>query len=339
MAKKAVVIGGVVLVLAFSATLAYFLSVAKHSEEIKVYKVGILSVSGSFVQIKDGFVNKMTELGYIEGKNIIYENLEVPQTATPAEAQAIAKKLVDSNVDLIFAFPTPPTIAAHDATQGTTIPVVFAMSSLEGLGLINSVREPGGYITGVRYPGPEMISKRLEILAEIAPSVKRVWIGYDKNHPNTAPALETLRPTALSLGITLVEVPAATLEELSADLSARATLDNLDIDAIITMNDGLNQGPAGYAMLNKFAADHSIPLAGGVFSTVEQGAILGNSPDLTNVGELAVSSADKILKGAQAGAIPVITPEQELYFNYKVAQKLGLNIPEGLLSQASEIIR
>jgi putative ABC transport system substrate-binding protein len=305
----------------------------------KVYRVGILHVSGAFVAISDGFKAKMAELGYVEGKNIVYDDLEVPQTATPAEAQLVAKKFVDDKVDLIFAFPTPPTVAAYAATQGTDIPVVFAMSSLEGLDLVKSVREPGGNMTGVRYPGPEMISKRLEILVEMAPQVKRVWIGYDKNHPNTAPALEVLRPAASSLGVTLVEVPAATLGELEADLAARAASADLGLDAIITLNDGFNQGPAGYAMLSKFATEHKVPLGGGVLSTVQQGAVFGNSPDLIGVGELAAPLADKIFKGTPAGTIPVVTPNQDLYINYEVAQELGLTVPEGLLSQAAEIIR
>lgn len=305
----------------------------------KVYRVGILQVSGSFVVIADGFKAKMTELGYVEGQNIVYDYLEVPQTATPAEAQAVAQKFVDDKVDLIFAYPTPPTIAAHAVTQGTNIPVVFAMSSLEGLNLVASVREPGGNMTGVRYPGPEMISERLRILIEIAPQVKRVWIGYDKNNANTVPALEALRPAAASLGITLVEVPATALTDLEADLAARATSADLGLDAIITMNDGLNQGPGGWALISGFAMEHKVPLAGGTLITVQQGAILGNSPDLTNVGELAAPLADKIFKGTAPGTIPVLTPEQELYINYKVAQELGLTVPESLLARANEIIR
>jgi len=305
----------------------------------KVYRVGVLHVSGSFVVIADGFKAQMTKLGYVEGKNIVYDDLEVPQTAIPAEAQLVAKKFVDAKVDLIFAFPTPPTVAAYAATQGTKVPVVFAMTNLEGLNLVKSVREPGGNMTGVRNPGPEVISKRLEILLEMAPKAKRVWIGYDKNHVNTAPALEVLRPAAASLGVTLVEVPAIALKDLEADLAARAKSADLGLDAILTMSDGLNQGPDGFALLSKFAKEHKVPLCGGALSMVQQGAVFGNSPDLVGVGELAAPLADKILKGTPAGTIPVVTPEQELYINHKAAQELGLTVPEGLLRQAVEIIR
>jgi len=72
---------------------------------------------------------------------------------------------------------------------------------------------------------------------------------------------------------------------------------------------------------------------------IQQGAVFANGPDLVTIGKLAAMSADKVLRGTAAGTIPVVTPDQNLYFNYKLAQGLGLTIPDGLLSQASQIIR
>jgi putative ABC transport system substrate-binding protein len=216
--------------------------------------------------------------------------------------------------------------------------VVFAMANLEGTTLVKSVREPGGNMTGVRNPGPETLRKRLEIMLEIAPKVKRVWIGYDKNHPNTVSGLDALRPAAASLDVKLVEVPAAVLGDLKADLAARAKKADLGFDAILTMSDGLNQGPEGFALLCQFAKDHKVPMGAGVLSMVRQGAVFGNSPEMTNVGELAAPLADKIIKGTPAGTLPVVTPEQDLYINYKEARRIGLNVPEGLLVQAKEVI-
>lgn len=327
------------IVLVVIIMIGLLLSGCSGAQQTKVYRVGILSLPGSFELITEGFKAKMTELGYVEGENIVYDNLEISTTATAAEAQQMAEKFVDDKVDLIFAYPTPATVAAYAATQGTDIPVVFAMANLEGTNLVKSVREPGGNMTGVRNPGPEILSKRLELMVEIVPQVKRVWVGYEKNHPNTASGLEALRPAASSLGITLIEVPAVTLDDLKADLAARAESADLGMDAILTMSDGMNQGPEGYALLSKFAVEHKIPLGAGVLSTVEQGAVFGNSPEMVNVGEQAALLADKILRGTPAGTISVVTPEQELYINYKVAQDLGLTVPEGLLREATAVIR
>ena len=302
----------------------------------KVYHVGILA-STSFAPINDGFKAKMTELGYMENKNITYTVMNTGSDLTQIQAQA--KELVDQKVDLIFTSGTPNALAAKTSTQGTNIPVVFAYGQLEGTNLVQSVSNPGGNLTGVRYPGPEMIVKRLDVLLKIAPNVKRVWIGYDKNGANTATALEALRPEASPLGVTLIEVPITKQDELGADLAMRANSTDIGMDAILTMPDAFNTSTDGFAVLNKFAADHRIPLAGGIAYMAQQGALFINSTDLTNVGALAAPLADKILKGTQAGTIPAVTPEQTLIINYKEAQGLGLTVPAGLLSQATQIIR
>jgi putative tryptophan/tyrosine transport system substrate-binding protein len=316
--------------------ISLFLSGCGSASQNKVYHVGILS-SASFAAINDGFKAKMTELGYVENQNIIYTFISTGSDLAVVQDQA--RKLVDDKVDLIFTSGTPNALAAQAATQGTNVPVLFAYGQLEGTKLVKSVREPGGNTTGVRYPGPEMISKRLQLLHEMAPTVKRVWIGYNKNGANTATALAALRPVALSLGITLVEVPATKVEELAADLAAHAQAADLGLDAILTMPDDFNTSAASFTVIAKFATEHKIPVAGGIAFMADQGALFVNTTDLANVGGLAAPLANKILKGGSAGTIPVVSPEQTLTINYKVAQQLGLTVPESLLKQANKIIK
>ena len=132
----------------------------------KVYHVGVLSGLDAFAPAIDGFKAKMTELGYTEGKNIVYD---VQKTNVDIDAyKKITQKFVQDKVDLIFVFPTEAAMEAKAATQGTNIPVVFdlAFTDVKGIDLINSVREPGGNITGVRFPSVDIASKRLEILLE-----------------------------------------------------------------------------------------------------------------------------------------------------------------------------
>ncbi|MBN2393471.1 MAG: ABC transporter substrate-binding protein [Anaerolineae bacterium] len=303
----------------------------------KVYRVGILSGTEDFLPIADGLRTKMAELGYVEGENIIYDVQSA--NADPAAERAMAEKLVNDKVDVIVSLATESSVIAKEVTQGTDIPVVFVFAGLEGADLVASVREPGGNITGVRYPGPEQITRRLEILLEISPNVRRVWIGYDKNYPNAVPTLAVLRPLAVAKGIELVEAPCATIEEMAADLAARAQSTDLGVDAIILMPDSFNHTPAGLEVISKFAAEQKVPLGGSFLYTVQLGAVFGNANDFVKMGELAAPLVDKVLKGTPAGTIPVVTPEQDLWINYKVAQELGLTIPEGLLRQAAEIIR
>jgi putative ABC transport system substrate-binding protein len=302
-----------------------------------VYHVGILSGTSDFLPIGDGFRAKMTELGYVEGKNIVYDVQNAD--ADPVALERMAKKFVGDKVDLIFAIATEATVAAKTATQGKNIPIVFAYAGLDGTNLVKSVREPGGNITGVRYPGTDQIVKRLELLIEMAPRVKRVWTGYDTVHPNATPTLAALRPYAASKGITLVEVPATAMKDFETDLTARAKSADPGVDAMILMPDGFNHSPEGWGYIKKFAAERKVPLAGSFLYTVEQGAVFGNADDFVQMGQLAAPLAVKVLNGTQAGTIPLVTPEQNLYINYRVAQELGLQIPEGLLRQAAQIIR
>jgi putative ABC transport system substrate-binding protein len=191
----------------------------------------------------------------------------------------------------------------------------------------------------VRFPGPEQIGKRLELLHTIAPNVQRVWIGYDKNYPNIKPALAVLRPLAELMNIDLVEVPAGAIEELAADLDHREKTADPGMDAILLMPDTYNHSPKGWQLIRGFAAKHRLPIAGSFLYTVEQGAVFGNANDLTAVGKLAAPLVAKIFDGIPAGTIPVVTPEQDLYINYKRARELDLELPEGLLRQAKVIIR
>jgi putative ABC transport system substrate-binding protein len=307
------------------------------AQKKKLYCVGIVSGVETFVNIADGFKTKMTELGYVEGENIVYDLQQL--NADPVGEQRVAEKFVHDKVDLIFAFPTEPAVAAKAATQGTDIPVVFAMAGIEGNDLVESVAKPGGNITGVRYPGPELTVKRLDILHELVPQAKRILITYDPNYPTIPTALSQLRPAALSMGLTLVEDPVKNLEQLKASLQKKAASADIGIDAILIMPEVLTQSPDGWAIVSKFAAKHKLPIAGSAAFEADTGALFSYIPDLVEIGKLAAALADKIFKGTPAGTIMVVTPDSRLRLNYKLIQELGLKVSEGLLSRADEVIR
>jgi putative ABC transport system substrate-binding protein len=307
------------------------------AEEPKVYKVGVLSGLEFLGVITDGFKAKMTELGYVEGENIVYDVQKADFDM--AEYKRIAQKFADDKVDLILVFPTEATMEAKAATQGTDIPVVFTFALIEGMGIVDSVREPGGNITGVRYPGPDIALRRFEIMRELAPQAKRIWLPYQRGYPIVAPQLEILRPAAAEAGVTLIEFPADNAAEIQAELDARAKSGDIGMDAILFLVEPVSVSPEAVLVMAKFADEHKIPIGGALMEVEGYGVIFGVNVDPVISGELTAPLANKVLKGTPAGTIPVVSAEYSLQINYTVAQKLGVTVPDGLLSQADEVIR
>jgi putative ABC transport system substrate-binding protein len=293
---------------------------------------------GEFLdEIPGGFKAKMTELGYVEGENIIYD---VQSTKfEPEKEKQILEKFVEDKVDLIFSFPTEVSMAAKAATQGTDIPVVFAIANIEDTDLVDSVIKPGGQITGVRFPGPDLAIKRFEVMRELAPKVKRMWVPYQRGYPIIASQLKVLYPVAEAAGITLIEFPADNAAEIRAELDARKKTNDIGFDAIFFIPEPLSCTDDAFAVMGNFAYEQKIPIGGILMQVGDYGSIFGINVDIRKTGEQAAVLVDKILKGTPAGTIPVISSESYLEINYKVAQKLGVTVPEGLLSRADRIIR
>jgi putative ABC transport system substrate-binding protein len=316
---------------------AMLLSGCGQLQSSKVHKVGILIGLDFVAPIADGFKAGMAELGYVEGENIVYDvqvtNFDIPTY------QATLKKFVADKVDMIVVTPTEATIEAKAIAQEADIPVVFSFAFTEGMGIIDSVREPGGNITGVRFPGIDITVKRFEILRELAPDAKRIWMPYQRGYPIVAPQLEALKPLAEAAGVTLIEFPADNAAEIQAELDARAAADDIGMDAILILVEPLLVAPDAFTATAKFAYDYKLPFGGAYFSTDEYSSIFGVNVNLFESGRLAAPLADKIFKGTAAGTIPAVSPENFIQIDYKTAQEFDLTVPEGLLKQADEIIR
>lgn len=302
----------------------------------KTYRIGILAGLEYAFDIVIGFKEKMTELGYVEGKNVVYDvqysNFDMD------EYKKILQKFVADKVDLIFTFPTEATIEAKLATADSKIPVVFCFCNIEDNNLINSVREPGGNVTGIRYPGPDLTVKRFELLRAILPEATRLWIPHQKGYPVDC-QIDALIPVAEATGVQIEFFPAADAGELQAELERRGKAGDPGFDAILFLAEPLTVTPDAFSVLNNFAAPRRIPMAGALISEGDYGTIFGVNVDFIPTGRQAASVVDKILKGANPAVTPVISSESFIQINYKIAQKLGLNISETILNQADEIIR
>ncbi len=309
------------------------------AQKPKVYRVGVLSGLDFFAPAIDGLKSKMAELGYIEGKNIVYD---VQKMNVDVNAyQNSVQKFVADKVDVIFVFPTEAAAVAKAGTQGADIPVIFDLSftDVKGIDLINSIREPGGNITGVRFPSVDIASRRLEILLEMVPTAKQIWVPYLKDYPNVQGQLDVIQPLAQKAGVTLSGFAATSPQDLQAELDRRAASGNVGMDAVLLIAEPLSITPDFFAVLGKFGYEHKIPVGGAPITAGDYGTIFGLLPNAKLTGEQAATLVDKVLKGTRAGTIPVVTTESYLQINTKATQALGVKVPDGLLKMANEVVR
>ncbi|MFA5248359.1 MAG: ABC transporter substrate-binding protein [Patescibacteria group bacterium] len=338
--NKKTLIGIIIAVIILAGIGGYFLYGEKKTPKVsKMYKVGILNGFDYIGKNVEGFKAGMTELGYIEGKNIVYD---VQKTnPDPVEYQKALQKFADEKVDLMFAFPTEASLEGKKVDQATGIPLVFSHANFEGMNLINSIKEPGNNLTGVRYPGPDVALKRLEIFLKILPNVKTIAIPYLESYPNVPPQMAILYEWAPKLGVSIIEVPVSSPQELQEKLDALLK-DSKKIDAIMTLAEVVSATPSFVDVFAKFGEDHKIPV-GGTLLSKEDGfnyeTFFGVDADAFSEGRQAATLADKIFKGTPAGTIPVESAEMFFRVNYKKATEMGISLSEGLLSTANEIIR
>jgi len=326
-------------ILSWTIIMTVFMSSCGMLQNSKVYRVGILSGLDAFSPAIDGFKSKMTELGYVEGENITYE---IQKTNVDIDAyKKITRQFVIDKVDLIYVFPTEASMEAKAAVQGTNTSVVFnlAFTDVPGVNLINSIREPGGNITGVRFPSATIASKRLQILLELAPNAKRVFVPYLKGYPNVPGQLDVLRPQAQAAGVELVEFSASSPDELQAEMDRRSASSDIGLDAILIIAEPLGITPPFYSIIGKFSYEHNVPIGGAIMTTDSYNTVFGLLPDAKATGEQAAILADKILNGTAAGTIPVVTAESYFQIDLKAAEQLGITVPAGLLKQADNLIQ
>jgi putative tryptophan/tyrosine transport system substrate-binding protein len=297
-------------------------------------RVGVLTPS---TQAKDEinlkpFFSQMRELGWIEGQNILYDwaCADDQQERLPR----LAAELVTRKPELIFAPPTPAAVAAKQATQ--TIPIVFgSVADPVGVGLVSSLARPGGNVTGLTGSVAEpLTSKRIQLLMEILPGVKRIGLLVDPDSPGLKQAQQSLAPLAASLGLTFILADAANPAEFDA---AVGRLLAQRVEAIVIGGSVLAFNMRG--RLVELANQKRIPVVATNTAFAEAGALLTYGASLGDLHRRSALVVDKILKGAKPADIPVEQPTLfELIVNLKSAKALGIKIPQSILLRADRVI-
>ena len=297
----------------------------------RVWRVGYLAGSPRVPQI-DAFIQGLRDLGYVEGQNLALE-LKLAH-GRMEQLPELAAELVRWKPDVIVAAANVGGLAARKATA--TIPVVV-VASHDGVkaGLFQSLARPGGNATGLESLAPDLDVKRLEFLKEALPRLQRISVLYNPTDPGGPGHVEITRATAQSLGfeVRLVEVRSAD----GFDAAFAAILRERP-DALLTVTDPLVF--ANRERIARFTVQHRVPAIFEFKAFADLGGLMSYGPSMPELWRRAAYYADRILKGARPGDLPVEQPTKfELVINAKTAQAIGLQVPRPLLLRADEVIR
>lgn len=307
------------------------------SQQSQVKRVGMLLGLPGVEYVGENFKTAMAELGYVEGENITYD-IQV-MGFDPEAQRAALQEFVDEDVDLIFVFPTEPTILAKEVTAGTDIPVVFTNAWIDDMGIVDSIREPGGNLTGARYPTDIPVG-RFEVMMQLLPDAKRFVIPHILGYPISQPQIDAITEVADARGVTIVPLPVTTPEELATGLEEFVTEDgSVDIDGILIIAGPLTSVPGMPEALLAFGEEHQLPMGGSSFFSEGYNSLFSFENDFFNIGIDVAPTADKILQGVAPGSIPITSSEGILTVALYQIEALGLEAPEELLIAADMVLR
>jgi putative tryptophan/tyrosine transport system substrate-binding protein len=281
-----------------------------------------------------GFTQGFAELGWIDGRNVRIDVRWAPGSVD--RMRTFAKELVELQPGVIVANSTPATAALQRETR--TIPIVFVVvSDPVGAGFVASLTRPGGNITGFITMEGAMGGKWLQLLTEIAPSVKRVAIMFN---PDTAPGggsyyLPSFEAAARSLKVAPIAAPVHSDAEIETVITA---LGREPVGGLVVMPDVFTLERRAPIILaaarNNVPADY--PWS---FVVAREGGLFSYGPDLVDIFHRSASYVDRILRGEKPAELPVQLPVKfKAAINLKTAKALGLTVPQSILLRVDEVI-
>ncbi len=276
------------------------------------------------------FTQRLRELGWIEGRSITIE-YRWGEGSSDRFAE-IAAEFVRRKVDVIVTSGTSAVMAAKQATS--TIPIVFATAGDPvGSSLVASLARPGGSVTGLATQAADLAGKRLELLRELVPALRRLAILGNVGNPFTVLEIGEVQAAARVLGLEV-----ATLEiRRTQDIASAFEGLNGHADALYVCTDAL--ASTNRIRINTSALGARLPTMHGSRDYVEAGGLMSYGPNFPGLFRRAADYVDKILRDAKPGDIPVEQPTKfDLVVNLTTAKALGLDVPPTLLARADEVL-
>jgi len=307
---------------------------ARAQQSGKVYRVGLLDLAASDPASAvrwQAFRERLRELGYVEGKNVVFEARQADEQVS--RLPKLATELIDARVDILVTASSEAALAAKQVTS--TIPIVTATGSDPvGLGLVTSVARPGGNITGMTSLINELAGKRLELLKQLIPRASRVASLRDPDNRSSA---QSVPPASAgkALGIAVQRFDVRSPRELDAVFLA---MKRARVDAVIFGENTLFL--ADRRRVAELAIAHRLPMMAAAREYAQAGTFVSYGTDYPDLFRRAAGYVDRIFKGAKAGELPIEQPTKfELVINLKTAKALGLTIPQAILLRADEVIQ
>jgi len=313
----------------FLCLFIFFLQAVPGFAKDKVFTIGVVNCVSILSGAMDGFKSGMTELGHIEGKNVKYIDDGLLQNDQKIIETEI-RKLISMDVDMLLSVGYETSLEAKKLVEGTEIPVLtcFFRAPVES-GLIKSFTHPGGNITGVA--GADRSAKALEWLKTIIPGVKNIFIPYNPNDRISGFSISELEKTASQIGIEIDLRKVHSVEEAVAAInSLPKTVQAVFMIPSPTLN--LRSRELCEAAISK-------GLITGASIVLDEAVMATFSDDAYGVGKQTARLAHQVMLGIKPGDIPFERSEVYLTINLKIAERIGLNIPDSVLLQAKTIIR
>ncbi len=286
--------------------------------------------AGALPSIETSIVDGLRELGYVEGKTLVFEHRFAG--GRPERLPELAADLVRHKVDVIVGLGGDIATAAKKATR--TIPIVVGTSDDPvGASIVASLASPGGNITGVTFVMDELAGKRVQLLKEINPKLSRVAVLWNPAHADNE--FKETEKAATAYDVKVQSFKVQSIDEFDNALSL---IGKENFDALIAVPSRLTslrrQQIAGFALKSHIA------MASGWREFAEAGGLLSYGPNREQIARRIAYYVDKILKGAKPADLPVETPAKfELVLNLVSAQRLGLTIPQSVLYRADKVIK
>ena len=304
-------------------------SAASLAQPNKPVRIGILMSEPS--KPLDSMRDEMQRLGYIDGRNARYEYRFV--RGVEQRYPALAAELVALPVDVIVTWGTPASIAAKQATGGIPI-VMAAIGDPVGTGVVASLSRPGGNITGFSTVNAELEDKRLELLKELLPQLRRVGVLSNANSAYAGIAVERLRISGEARGLRIAVEAVRNRDDIAARLAALA---KGRPDAVVVVADSFLT--SHHEQITGFMTANRLPAIYAYEEAVEAGGLLAYATDYHELFRRAAAYIDRIIKGAKAGELPVQQATNfQLTINAQAARDLGLTVPESMLLQSARVI-